>query len=111
MRGSDINDNLVTFSTRQHVRLKIKQEGKVLSCVQEGLSRFPPRSFSFSFPRAGEGRRLGAPALIVTGKALQREAGARQPPAAWVGDSGGGRGLLLKRSAPLTSDIVQTVTL
>lgn len=40
MKESDINDNLVTFSTMQHIRLKIKQEKKILSYFQEGLSSF-----------------------------------------------------------------------
>lgn len=42
MRESDINDNLVTFSAMQHIRLKIKQEKKKIFLISS-------KAFSFFF--------------------------------------------------------------
>lgn len=97
MRKSDINDNLVTFSTMQHVRLKIKQGKKVFSYFQYGL---------FFFLHYLEGTAICLHwALIVTGRALwvTRDADASPPTA-----SAGGGGLLKSSSHP-KSHIAQTV--
>lgn len=41
MRKSDINDNLVTFTTMQHIRLKIKQGEKIFLISSKVFSSFP----------------------------------------------------------------------
>jgi hypothetical protein len=60
MRTSDINDNLVTFNTTQHIRLKIKQETKALSYFQEG--------FFFFFSLTPEGAAVSDQVLVVTAR-------------------------------------------
>lgn len=102
MKESDINDNLVTFSTMQHIRLKIKQEKKVLSYFQEGLS-----SFLFHFYTVKSCYLFGW-ALIVISKVLWVTGEQTSAPHHVCGRQGKKGGFVLKCSSQLTSQILQT---